>query len=138
MANDVHTTTNNTTEPSMASLVTGIVSDVQDLVKQQVAMLRAELSSDFQRSREAIVPLLMGPVVCLMGGLVLCLALAHLLELLFQPDLPRWACYAIVGALISAVGGVLVYLGVSKFPNPLPDRTVATLEENVQWLTKRK
>lgn len=137
MANDVHTT-DTTTEPSMASLVTGIVGDVQDLIKQQVAMLREEIRSDFQKSKEAVVPLIIGPVVCLLGGLVLCLTLAHLLEWLFRPDLPLWACYAIVGVLVTAIGGLLVYLGISKFPNPLPDRTVAALEENVQWLTKRK
>jgi hypothetical protein len=137
MDNDIHTTTT-TTEPSLTTLVTGIASDVQDLVKQQIAMFRAELRDDFQKTKDAAVPMAAGLVCCFLGGIVLCFALAHLLEWAFRPDLPLWACYAIVGGLIAVLGGALAFIGFKRFPNPLPDRTVAVLEENVQWMTKRK
>jgi hypothetical protein len=142
MANDLHTSAvteaHAPPEPHLASLVTGIVSDVQDLVKQQVAMLRQEIRNDFQKTKEAAIPLLVGLICCFLGGIVLCFAVAHLLEWACRPNLPLWACYAIVGGVIAICGGILAYVGMKKLPNPLPDRTVAALQENVQWMTKRK
>jgi hypothetical protein len=55
------------------------------------------------------------------------------------PNLPTWAGFAITGGILLLAGGVLFYMGKSRFDefNPLPDKTVQGLQENIQWKTKK-
>jgi hypothetical protein len=136
-------------EQGFTSLVRGIVNDIGDLIKQQFRFAQAELRSDMRKTQEATVALAAGAGVALLGLIVLTLMLVHLLHWLTipadvqNPDparLPLWACYAIVGLVITAVGGALVLAGKKKFDsfNPLPDETVKTVEENLQWTANSK
>jgi hypothetical protein len=51
-----------------------------------------------------------------------------------------WACYAIVGGLLTLGGGLLVLAGKKKFDsfNPLPDETAKNIKENLEWITNSK
>ena len=93
MANDVQTPA----EPNMTALVSGIVSDAQELFKQQVALFRAEIKADLQRTRRAVSALAVGVGVAAFAPFLLVLALVHLLHWAAPEQLPLWACYAIVG-----------------------------------------
>ena len=138
MANDVR----NPAEPSVTTLVGGIISDAQELLKQQVSLLRAEIESDFKKSKDASISMAWGVGVCVPAALLLCFMAAHLLHWLTAPAgydpaaIPLWACYGIAGVVFAALGALLVYLGVKKFEsfNPLPDESAEALKENVQWL----
>jgi uncharacterized membrane protein YqjE len=125
-------------EPSVASLVKGIIDDVQDLTKQQFNLLKQELKEDTTKTVQATVPMAVGGIVTLVGILLLGHALAWVLVNL--AGLPQWAAYLIVGGVITGIGAVLVYLGLHKFRtfNPLPDRSLEALKENVQCLTNPK
>jgi len=139
MANDVQTTQ----EPSITALVTGILHDVQRLFQQQFALIRSEIQQDFRKTREASTMLGVGVGVCALAGILLGTMLALLLHWLTSPagtdpaSIPLWGCFGIVGGILAVVGGVLVAAGVKKFQsfNPLPDQSVAALQENLQWTT---
>jgi len=139
MATDVQTRTDAGAEPSVGALIQGIIHDVQELTKQQLAMFRAETQEDMRKSREAALPVIVGLLVCFVGVLILGFALAHLVAWAF-PQLPLWAAYAIMGALFAGVGVAATVAGWKKFQsfNPLPDKTLDALKENVEWLTKAK
>jgi len=126
----------------MASLLSGIFNDVQDLFKQQMELFKREVRSDLQKTLTASLMMVAGGVVIVVGTGLLCLMLVYLLHWAFggrpgDGTLPLWACYGIVGLGFAAVGGVLVLLGRNKFRsfNPLPDETVAALKENLEWKT---
>jgi hypothetical protein len=132
MATDMQTGS----EPSMASLVKGVIDDVQHLTKQQFELLKQELKEDMTKTGHAMLPMVIGLVVALIGALLLGHALALGLHALF-PQLPLWAAYLIVGGAITGLGVALVLMGLAKFRtfNPLPDRSLDALKENVQCLT---
>jgi hypothetical protein len=132
MANEVQSPP----EPQITALVSGIINDAQELFKQQVTLVRSEIRSDFQKTKQAVSALALGVGVAAMAAVLACLALVYLLHWA-APDLPLWACYAIVGGVLAAVGGALIYAGVKKFEsfNPLPDQSVEALQENLQWRT---
>jgi hypothetical protein len=71
------------------------------------------------------------------GGWLLILMLVHLLHALTA--LPLWACYGIVGGLLAAGGIGLLVLGKQKLVqlHLVPQDTVETMKENVQWLTEQ-
>lgn len=133
MANDLQTAN----EPSVTSLVGGIINDSQQLIGQQLNLFRREIQQDMARTRQAACVLGAGVGVGLLASIVLIFALAHLIHWA-APDLPLWACYGLVGVVVGGIAGWLVYAGKKQFDafNPLPDQSFQALQENVQWLTK--
>jgi len=131
MANDLHTTP----ETSVTQLVSGIVSDAQELIKQQLALFRTELKDDFRKTKEASILLAIGTVCAAVGAFLLLNMVVFVLH--EAAGLSLWASYAIVGGLVAAVGAGLILTGLEKFKsfNPLPDQSVQALKENVQWIT---
>jgi hypothetical protein len=134
MANDVSTGTG----PNMTGLVSGIINDAQDLIRQQLALFRHEVRTDFRKTKEATFTMGIGMPLLFLGGFLLALTAAHLLNayLLF----PLWGCYGIVGIVLAGIGAALCYAAKKKMEsfNPLPEESVAALKENVQWIAKAK
>lgn len=122
---------------SMTSLVSGIINDGQELLKQQLHLFQVELTNDLRRTRDASIPLVIGGVVAAIGALFLFVTVA--LWIPWQwPKVPLWGSFAIVTGLFLIAGTILVFMGKARFDafNPLPDKTVEGLKENVQWKTK--
>lgn len=126
-------------QASMTELVSGIVGDVQDLIKQQFALFKRELREDLHRTKATVLFLAIGGAVLAVGGILLSLMAVHLLNWAY-PTLPLWSCYAIVGGSFAVVGGLMFYTGYQRLKsnNPLPNETVAALKENVQWIANPK
>lgn len=122
---------------SVGGLVSGIVQDAQNLIGQQLRLFKQEIRQDFQQAREAAGMLAIAAGALTVGALILGLMLVYLLQWA-APDLPLWACHGIVGAVLTAFGGVLAYLGVQKLSsiNPLPEQSTKALEENLEWKTR--
>jgi len=122
---------------SVTSLVSGIVSDAQELMKQQLALFKAEVKEDLRKTTEATASMVSGVVATLVGSIVLCFAVAHLLSWAW-PDVHIWVWYAVVGGAVTAVGAGLTFAAIQKFRsfNPLPDETAQALKENLEWKTK--
>lgn len=136
MAEDVQTASN--TPHSVAPLVSGIINDVQDLLKQNLSLFKLEVKEDFKKTKEAVAALGVGLGLAAVGGLHLSLLLVFLLEWLFAPHLALWVCFGIVGGVFAGVGLVLYLRGKNKLEsfNPLPEESAEALKENVQWITK--
>jgi hypothetical protein len=131
MAIDTHT------EPSMASLVSGIVSDTQTLIKQEVALARRELKDEIHKAIQAGVSLGIGVGFIAVGGLLLLFMLAHLVNELMLKQLPgHWAGYGIVGGLAFVIGiGLLLYAkSRADEINVVPPQTAETMKENARWI----
>jgi len=124
-------------ERTVGSLLSGIVGDVQDLTRQQMSLLKAELSSDLKQGRQAAIGMGIGVSLLSVGGIIVSLALVHLVEWLFG-----WhesAACALVGGVILAVGAAVVFSARSKLEtlNLLPNESLQTLKENVTCVTTK-
>jgi len=127
------------TDSSVTQLVSGIVSDAQDLFKQQITLLRHEVQEDVQNAKEALASLAGGLVISLLGGVLLALMLVELLHWLL-PNLPHWSCFALVGIPICAIGAILAREGYNKLKlsKLVPEQSAQALKENVRWLANPK
>lgn len=133
---DLQTTHDTGTTHSVAPLLTGIINDVQDLLKQNLTLFKVEVREDVRKTKEAAAALGVGAGLAAVGGLHLSLMLVFLLSLI--PDIKLWVCFGIVGAVFTGVGLALFVRGKNKIEsfNPLPDESAEALMENVQCLTK--
>jgi len=124
------------TEPSVTQLVTGIISDAEHLMEQQLDMLKAEIRKDMRDARETGELLFIGGALLSVAGIILLSSLALLLNWL-APDFPLWASFGLVGVIVAAGGGIIFYRGRQKLEklNPLPEKSAEALKENLQWKT---
>jgi len=132
------------TQGHVAPLVTGIIDDLQELIKQNLTLFKVEVREDLKKTKEAAAALGVGVGLAAVGALHLTFMLVYLLWWAFDPaarspGLPLWVCFAIVGGVFAGVGGALYFKGKKKLDsfNPLPDQSAEALKENVQWIKNR-
>jgi hypothetical protein len=133
-------------QQSVTGIITGIVHDFQTLLTQQMEMVRAEVRSDWDKTKQAIWPIAVGAGLALMGGILLSFMLVYLLHWATSPHgadpagVPLWGCFALIGSGFLIGGGALLGVGIARFNsfNPLPVKSADALKENVKWLTNSK
>jgi len=128
-------------EPTLTELVSGIADDAQRLIHQQYQMLRAEIKEDMRRTKSALAYMGFGIGASLVGALFLVVALPLLINDLLDVVTTRpWIGWAIIGGVMLVVGLIGLFAGRRIFQknNPLPDKTLNALEENVSWIANRR
>jgi protein-S-isoprenylcysteine O-methyltransferase Ste14 len=122
------------TSPSMASLLGGIVSDIQALVRQEITLAKTEMIREWDKAKTAAGSMAAGAAILALGGFLLCLAIVSVLHEL--AGLPWWASFLIVGGVFTGLGAVLFFTGRNKAArvNVIPPQTAETMRENVQWI----
>jgi hypothetical protein len=130
MAASLHTET----EPSLTSLVSGIVNDAQRLIKQEIALARREFVDELNKTKQATASLGIGAALAALGAVLLTLTFVYLLH--EEAQLRLWLSYLIVGGTL-AIGGI-AFLLIAKVQAAeitlVPKQTIETLRENVQWI----
>lgn len=120
--------------PSVASLLGGIVSDLQTLIRQEMALAKSEMVKEWDKAKTAAGSMATGAGVLALGGFFLCVTIVCVLTEV--AGLPWWASFLIVGGVLTAVGAALFFIGRSRAAevHVVPPQTVETLKEDVQWI----
>lgn len=120
------------TPHSIGEIAGGLASDVQDLVKGEVALARAEFDQKLHGLLGGGISLVGGALVAFAGLVVLLEGGAAILAMW----IPTWAALLIVGAVIVLVGGVIARGGLAKLSlkNLTPDRTTSSLGKDARIL----
>jgi uncharacterized membrane protein YqjE len=114
----------------LGDLVGNLATDLQDLVRGEVRLARAELDEKLDRAIAAAIWLIGGALVAFAGLVVLLEAAAAALALV----LPAWAAFLIVGVIIVVAGALLARSGLAmlSLKTLMPDRTAASLQKDVR------
>ena len=117
---------------SLGELAGGLAGDVQDLVRGELALARAELDHKVHGLLSGGVSLLGGALVAFAGLVVLLEGGAAVLAMW----LPTWAALLIVGLVIVLVGGLIARAGLARLSlkNLTPERTAANLKQDGRTL----
>jgi hypothetical protein len=123
---------------SVSRLGASIIADAQDLIKQQVALVRAELKADFRSSVHAAWLLTWGVAAGVPAAILLGNMLVYLLHEI--GNFPVWAGNGIVGGGLAVLSVALIMAGRHRFRsiNPLPEQAIEAFKENVRWATTPK
>jgi hypothetical protein len=122
-------------ERSITTLLSDLASETILLIRQELALLKAELHEKFSRVGQGATALGAGALIAYSGWLVLLAAAV----LGLATVLPAWLAALIVALVALAIGGALVYIGKSRFDadSLMPQRTLRSLREDEQWLRER-
>lgn len=120
--------------PSMTALVGGIVSDAQQLIRQEMLLARREVQQELDKAKTAAVSFGAAVAVLTLGAILLCFMFVYVLH--EAAGLPLWGSFAIVGAAFALLGGLLLAVARKQASDLslVPRQTVETMRENVQWL----
>jgi hypothetical protein len=126
-----------TPPPTITQLLTGLMHDAMALLRQEWALAKYEVRAELFNIMRAVMFLGIGAGIAAIGGWLLILMVVHLLHALTV--LPLWACYGIVGGALTAGGIGLFVLGKQTLAplHLVPQDTVETMKENVQWLKEQ-
>ena len=120
---------------SIASVLGDIVGNVQQIIRAEVRLAKIEVGEEIARAGRGGVIAAAGAVLCTMALGFMLLAAVYALALVW----PAWAAALAVGAGAAVIGGVCISAGLSRLKQVklAPPKTVATLQENIQWAKTR-
>ena len=120
---------------SAASLLSRLVGDFAELIRNEVALAKAELSESSTRAKAGVVALI-GAVATLLAG---SLALATAIILGLSKVMAPWLAALLVGVAITAVGLFLLQGARKKLlpPHLEIERTRAAVRHDVEVLARR-
>lgn len=123
------------TDRSVTQILQDITGNVQQIIRSEVTLAKIELKQEAAQTARASVPLLGGTIAALYGAGFLLLACVFALEIV----LDAWAAALIVGAGVCIIGAILANVGLNRLRRvtPTPERTVATIKENAQWVQNK-
>jgi hypothetical protein len=94
-----------TDQPSLSSLLGGIIDDIQRLFRQEFALARSEVFNEWNKTKTATTLLAGGGAVLALGAILLAFMVVKLIAL----ALPEWAGFLIVGGVIAILGGFMIH-----------------------------
>jgi hypothetical protein len=122
-------------ERSLTALLSDVAGETVELVRQELALFKAELQEKLGRAGVGAALVGAGALIAYSGLLFLLLAAVFALALV----LPAWAAALIVGVLVLGAGGALALVGKRRMRADAmaPERTMRSLREDGAWIKER-
>jgi uncharacterized membrane protein YqjE len=123
-------------EKPLGALMGDVVTEMGTLVRQEIALAKVETKEELSKAGKAAGMGAAAVIAAHMALLFLSLALAWVLN----QAINRALAFAIVGVLYAATAGLLGLMArnQAKTINPVPEQTVETLKEDMQWAKAQK
>jgi hypothetical protein len=124
-------------ETSVSDLISGLVSDAQQLVHREIDLAKREVAIEVDKVKQGVIALGIGAGVAVIGALLLGHMLVHLVQDL--TGLSLWVSYLIVGGLFAIIGGLLLMRGIKRMQDvdPVPHETIESVRKDVQWIKEQ-
>ena len=122
-------------ERSAGDIVKEIVANAQDIIRSEVRLAKAEIREESSKAISASTALGTGAVLALYGLGFLLAGLTAALALV----MPWWAAALIVGAVLAIGGAIGISAGLKRWKavHATPDRAIADVKENAEWLKRQ-
>jgi MFS family permease len=123
-------------ERPIGELLKQLSEETTTLVKKELDLAKAEVAEKGQKAGKGVG---MFGAAGVLGFLALG-ALTAFFIMLLDGAVPNWAAALIVAAVYGAIAGVLALQGKNKVQEatpPVPEQTVDSVKEDVQWAKTR-
>lgn len=122
-------------EPTVSELLRDLGDSSRELIKKEIRLAKAEVMESVTVARTGAVWLAVALVPALMALVSLPIALIFALNKMLQP----WAAALIASGILLVLAGILALIGVKKLKktHPVPERALASVREDVEWVKHR-
>lgn len=122
-------------ERSIGDLFTQLAAETGTLVRQEVSLAQAELTSKAAKVGKNIGFLAIGGAI----GYAAMLAILAGIVIVLSNFMPAWAASLLVGAIVGGVSFVLISSALAELKETdlTPGETVDSIKEDAQWLKKQ-
>jgi apolipoprotein N-acyltransferase len=119
-------------ERPVSDVVQDILNSIQALLRAEVRLAKAEVRQDASQAAVSGVWLMAGVVLAASAWLLTLWSAVFALA----NAMPLWAATLLSGLVLGAAAGALVTIGWRRVTRlqPLPERTAASVKENLEWL----
>lgn len=119
------------TDRSLGELVSEMTSEFSTLVRQEIELAKVETKEEVGKAGKAAGMMAAAGV----AALLFLIFASHALAWLLDKAMPTPLAYLIVAVIWAVVAGGLFVAGRARMRtiNPVPQRTVETIKEDVQW-----
>ena len=120
------------TDRSVADVLQDILHNVQDILRSEVRLAKAEIRQEATRAATAALWMTIGVVGLLSAWMFLLWTAVHALATV----LPLWAATLVIAVAVACAGGTFLTAGLRRFTRmkPMPERTIESLQENLEWM----
>lgn len=125
-------------ERSIGELFGEFSQDMTLLVRQEIRLVRTEMSEKASAVSKKLASVVAGGVVAYVGTLALVAGIILLLTEVL--GIPAWLSALLVGAAMAIGGYVALRAGLRELKriDPAPRRTVETIKDDVRWAKELK
>jgi len=122
---------NSSDSQGIGTLLAGLLRDLQEMMRGEVALARAEIKEDVSGVTKGASSLAIAAVVALTGFVFLMLGATYVLNIWMR----MWLAAGIVGLVLLAIGGALLMSAKSKLSatSLKPTQTIDSLKETKSW-----
>jgi len=122
-------------DQGLGSLVSGIVEDLQNIVRGEVRLAKTEMKEEASAMGRAAASIVAGALVALVGFIFLMLGVTYLIN----QSLEMWLSAGIVGVALLVIGGILAMIGKNRLQaaSLKPTQTIDSLKEDQQWANQQ-
>lgn len=116
---------------SMGEILQSIIADVQEIVRSEFRLARAEVQEEAAKVARSGIPLIVGLLLGLYALGFALLAAVHALSIVVA----AWLAALIIGFVVGVVSLILISVGRNRLKGVkvVPKKTIGTMKENVQW-----
>ena len=119
----------------IADVLHDILLNLQDIVRSEVRLAKAEIRADATQAAAASALWMTAGIV---GAISSAMLLIWAVIFALATVLSIWMATLAVAILTAGIAGLSIVIGIRKFKRlrPIPERTVQTIKENVEWMTQ--
>jgi len=127
------------TDKSLGELFSDLTKDMVDIVRNEIALARAEMSEKMSGIQTALISLAVGAAILLAGLFILLLAVVRGLEMALPPSVAPWLAPLIVGLVVAGIGFLLLKGGSAKLSADklMPHKTIDSLARDKQVVQEK-
>jgi hypothetical protein len=121
---------------SVADVLQDILRNVQDILRSEVRLAKAEIRQEATQAAAAALWMTIGVVGLLSAWMFLLWTAVYALATV----LPIWAATLVIAVAMAGAGGMVIRTGLRRFTRikPMPERTIESLQENLEWMKPTK
>jgi hypothetical protein len=121
---------------SVPSLIEGLLQDARDLIRQEIALARAEVREEVTHLQSVGIAFGSAIVAAVLGATMLCFAVAVAID--YYTRWPAWTGYGIVTVLLFIGAVLLLKRGQANLAKirALP-QTTESVKENLTWMQSK-